>query len=416
MVVYDLLTEFEKTLNLKTMNGNLTSSRISSYNKKGLRKFQNGKIYSFNYFGNIDNDNFIKKSDINSTEGVQYKYDINLYKNFIFESEVNRKMTHEEYQEYALACEKILKEYSSDFSFIGTYHFQNTNITLKNSEGFTLIRDYNYLYNWYRFTAKGSSTIMDGYLWFDDQHLNLEKTSEMFHKTLSSYFKKSNIENGEYPVLFTQSNEAEGSFLEKLKYSLKADNYFEKSGILTDSLGKKIFNSQFSMIDNSIYERQAVFNPFDGEGYIRQEAQLKLIENGVVKNVVTDLRSANKYNIAQTGNSVRSYKSASITDYNHIQILQGTRSTDEILKSLPFCIVVHMSGGGDFNDLGDYSQPTEFSYLYQYGQVVGRLPSVTLSSNMFKMFGDDLIEIANDNFYKSAASPSVFMKMKLLVN
>lgn len=72
--------------------------------------------------------------------------------------------------------------------------------------------------------------------------------------------------------------------------------------------------------------------------------------------------------------------------------------------------------GGDFTDIGDYSRPVEFSYLFEFGECVGRLPPITVQSNLNKMFGCELIEIASDNFFKSGASPSIFMNMNVLIN
>ena len=75
-----------------------------------------------------------------------------------------------------------------------------------------------------------------------------------------------------------------------------------------------------------------------------------------------------------------------------------------------------MGIGGDFTDKGDYSSPLQLSYLLQKGEIVGRLPQITVRTSINEMFNHGLIEIASDGFYKNSIQPSLFTEMDVIVN
>jgi PmbA protein len=94
----------------------------------------------------------------------------------------------------------------------------------------------------------------------------------------------------------------------------------------------------------------------------------------------------------------------------------GKRSTQEILKGLDNCIVVFMGDGGDFTDKGEFSTPLQLSYLVQKGEIIGRLPQLTVKTTTDEMFNTRLIEIASDGFQNDNLKPSLFSEMDVYVN
>lgn len=117
-----------------------------------------------------------------------------------------------------------------------------------------------------------------------------------------------------------------------------------------------------------------------------------------------------------TGNGQRSPSSAVFTSFNQLVLGAGKRSTQEILNSLDECIIVFMGDGGDFTDKGDFSTPLQLSYLIRKGEIVGRLPQLTVKTTTQDMFGSRLMEIASDGFQKNKLCPSLFSEMDVYVN
>lgn len=416
MKKYDLLTEIEQIKSVQSQNGMITSTKNSNFEKIGLRKFENGQCYYFSYFGDIAPADLIQRSEVVNGTGINIEYVLNKIQPRQFFCESLQKLNLDNFEMRIDSLEKSIEPYTEHFSINGDYKLNHKKTILCDDSGSSLEASRIESTLWYRIKRNGSASIMDAYFWNCSNNITPEHFLECFRKTLDAYDLTATLPAGKYPVLFAQQGDAEGSFLEKIKSSLKADIYYENSGLLSGKLGSRYFDNRLTIVDSNINTALGIYAPFDGEGFIRKKNQLSLIENGIVTSVIADQRLASKYKIEATGNGKRDYKSAPRTDFNSVEILPGPKSTEAILKSLPLCVVVMMGGGGDFTDIGDYSQPIEFSYLFEYGEVVGRLAPITVRSTVQKMFGNDLIEIASDNYFKSEASPSVFMQMDVLIN
>ncbi len=417
MKKYDLLTEIEKIKSIKTRNGKITSLKNSFFKKMGLRKFVDGYGYSFSYFGDILADDFVKNSEIVLDAGIPIDFmPLAEFQSNSFVCKSTQTLNFEKWEESIQAIEKALEPYRERFSLEGSYSVNQKTKILNDENKNSLQSTHLVSTHWYSIKRNGSPTIGDGYFWNATLNLTPEYTVECLKKILDGYDTKVTLPPGDYPVLFAQHHDAEESLFEKIKSSLVANNYYENAGLFSGKLGTAYFDERFNLVDSNMNPSLGVFAPFDGEGFIRSHSHFPLIEKGIIKNVIADQRLAKKYKIQPTGNGIRDFKSSPKAAFNRVEVLPGEKSTEQILKSLPQCVVVMMSWGGDFTDIGDYSRPVEFSYLFEFGECVGRLAPITVQSNINKMFGCELIEISSDNFFKSGASPSVFMNMNVLIN
>ena len=413
---FDLLTIHETTVSFKTLNGKIISRQQSDLTKKGLRKFQDGCVYYFNYFGELGDEEFIQRSLPYPGTGLPLNYDLLSWQSRSFLDEKSQALTLENLESELLAVEEHLGPFLQDFNLQGTYLRTQQMVTLADDQGQSLQAQVVNNSNLYEITQKGSSSIMDGFFINERLGLSPEYHYQSLYGILEKYFEKAVIADGEYPVLFAIGSYADEMLLAKVKHSLIADTYFQQAGLLSGKLGAEVFSKDLSLVDTNQCTELGVYAPFDREGMVRARPDWTLIEQGVVKNLVADLRLASKYQLPPTGNSDRSYQSATTTAYNCVKVLPGVKSTQEILQSLPICIVVLMSFGGDFTDLGDFSTPVDLCYLYRYGERIGKLDPITVKSSVQKMLGDDLIAVASDNFLQSASSPSLFCKMQIMNN
>lgn len=89
--------------------------------------------------------------------------------------------------------------------------------------------------------------------------------------------------------------------LSYLWWDFSATSHIDKLSCLLDKVGEKVFGDNITVIDDVTNKNQCGC-PFDGEGVGRQT--IKLVENGVIKNLVHSRQSAKKMQTKTTGHSM----------------------------------------------------------------------------------------------------------------
>lgn len=411
---HDILTINEESLSIEVIAGKVNSSRFKNITKKGLRLFDQGKIYSTSFVGEISDSELLKKGEETKNKvgvGIPYDYELpskNKLKNDEREGAAPLSSINEALEQTLEKLSPLFGEFVFNGKFIRTFQ----NVTLTNSEGIDLemktqFNDWHYLYK-----RIGSPQLFDGYISEESRDLHIEDVLLKNLPYLKMYKNEIKFEAGKYPVLFVDA----GQLMGKLAESFIAEKYCMGSALYSGKLNQKIFSNDFSLFDVNYSPAHALYRKFDTEGTVRSISKLPLIENGVMKNIIADLRTAKKYGVEATGNGFRSTDSAVGTSFNRLVIGAGKRTTQEILNSLDNCVVVFMGHGGDFTDKGDFSTPLHLSYLVRKGEIAGRLPQLTVKTSTDQMFGSRLIEIASDGFQKSKLGPSLFCEMDVYLN
>jgi PmbA protein len=409
---YDIYTYTEESLTVDVVGGVVNSSRSKNITKKGVRLFEGNKIYTTSFVGDISDAELVKKAQASKSVGIPYDYQLPEYKNL---SDVDAESFADPISKIQGAIESTqarLQAFSNEFVFNGKFTRSIITATIKNDSGAVLEKKFGSNGWYYLFKKVGSPNLMDGYFEESAKFLNTGHVLDRNLPYLQAFNNELKFQNGKYPVLFVEG----GQLTYKLSESLRADKYCEGSALYSGKLGQQIFSKDFSIYDINHSPDHGIYRKFDEEGTVRKMVKLPLIENGVMKNVISDLRNAKKYGVEATGNGCRAFSSAVGIDFNSLVIGAGKRSTQEILKSLDNCVVVFMGDGGDFTDKGEFSTPLQLSYLVQKGEVIGRLPQLTVKTTTDEMFNTRLIEIASDGFQNNNLKPSLFSEMDVYVN
>lgn len=413
----DILTVNEESLSVEVIAGKINSSRFKNITKKGVRLFDQGKIYSQSFVGEISDSELIKKAEEAKNKigvGIPYDFSLPASSNLKIEDNESMKAPLSSINEaIELTLEKLGK-LSNEFVFNGKFNRSFKSVKLTNSEGMHLERTYAYNEWHYLFKQIGSPQLFDGYFEEGGKNLDIKDVLEKNIPYLNVYKNEIKFTAGKYPVVFIEAGQPQ--LLDKLSESLIAEKYCQGSALYSGKLSEKIFSSEFSLYDVNYSPSNGLYKKFDDEGTVRELSHLPLIEKGVMRNVIADLRTAKKYGVEATGNGLRNFDSAVITNFNSLVMGRGKRSTQEILKSLDQCVVVFMGHGGDFTDKGDFSTPLQLSYLVKKGEIVGRLPQLTVKTSTSEMFGSRFIEIASDGFQKNYLQPSLFTEMDVYLN
>jgi len=408
----DILTVGEESLSVEVIAGKIHSCRSKNIIKKGLRIFEQNKIYASSYVGEISDEQLFEKVRANMAVGIPYEFSLPEVSGMRLQDDESMQAPLQSIlQAFEMSKEK-LGRFDRQFTFTGKFRRRLNRQSLKSSEGM-LCESAFAVNEWhYFFKEKGSPQLLDGYFGESARTLDVQDTLDKNTPYLEAYKTQAKIENGSYPVLFIDDE----VLLRKISESFIADKYCTGSAIYSDKLNAQIADSKFSLYDINYSPEHGLYKKYDDEGTVRKLLKLPLIERGVMKNVIADLRSAKKYGLKPTGNGQRNFDSAVTTNFNRLLVGAGTRSTQDILKSLDNCIIAFLAWGGDFTDKGDFSTPLQLSYLLQKGEIVGRLPQLTVKTSTQEMFGPRLIEIASDAFQRTTHSPSIFSEMDVYLN
>ena len=65
-------------------------------------------------------------------------------------------------------------------------------------------------------------------------------------------------------------------------------------------------------------------------------------------------------------------------------------------------IFIYITAGGDFTPEGDFASPVQLAFYFDGQKLSGRLPQIQVSSNLYKMFGDDYLGVSTDTLFSHA--------------
>jgi PmbA protein len=177
-----------------------------------------------------------------------------------------------------------------------------------------------------------------------------------------------------------------------------------KTSFLKDSLGKKIFSDEISIIDDPHRARGQRSRAFDAEGILPQ--RLKLIDAGVLTTWLLDLSSARQLGLPSTGHASRSTGSPPSPSASNVYVEAGHVSPAELMRDVASGFYVTETMGMGVNGVtGDYSQAAS-GFWIENGEIVFPVNEMTIAGNMKDMFLS--MSVANDlNFERGIDAPTL---------
>ncbi len=195
--------------------------------------------------------------------------------------------------------------------------------------------------------------------------------------------KRAKIKTGYYPVLF--SPDALSLVLSPIEIAANGKTLYRKVSVLESKVNEHIASDSLTIIDDPLFSDGVDSYPFDDEGVIPQ--RLSIIENGVFKNFIFDLFTANKMKVKSTGHGRRNISSLPSPSFSNLIIEKGNHSLEEIISSIDRGLIVYeFLGEGMSNVLaGDFSVNIESGFLIENGKIKGRVKDVMMSGNAFDL-------------------------------
>lgn len=190
-----------------------------------------------------------------------------------------------------------------------------------------------------------------------------------------------------------------------LGQSLSGRAVVEGLSPLSARLGKKIANTELSVVDDGQDPASLSTEAVDGEGY--PQKRNVLVENGVLKSFMFDTYYGRIYGAKSTGNCSRGGVFGSSLEYEsqlsiqpcYLKVSKGRKSLEKIISSVDkqAIMIVDVPIGIFHSDVatGEFSAVAQSAFLIEKGEKKYPLQPVSVAGNFNKGF-QQLAEIGKD--------------------
>lgn len=187
---------------------------------------------------------------------------------------------------------------------------------------------------------------------------------------------------GAYPVIFDKR--ASGSLLRSLTRVISGPRIAKGTSFLCDMMDQPVCNAQITLMDDPLKLRGLRSSPFDAEGL--DVARRAIIENGVLKSLYLDLRSATKLGMTPTGHATRGLSSPPSPSPSNAWIAAGSKSREEMIADIgEGFLVTDLMGASISLATGDYSRGAS-GFWIENGKIAYPISEMTIAGNLKDMF------------------------------
>jgi PmbA protein len=191
------------------------------------------------------------------------------------------------------------------------------------------------------------------------------------------------IKPGKMPVLFSPT----GSLALGLPLSqgLNGKEVYKGTSPVRGKLGEKLFDEKITLMDDGTIDGKFASAAYDDEG-VPHRCNV-LIENGVLKGFIYDLKTAAQSGVASTGNGSRQLFSPPDSSFTNLAIQPGQTPLKDILAGIDEGILVEdLLGVGQGNTIsGAFSNPLALAFKIEKGEIVGRVKDLSIAGNVYDL-------------------------------
>ncbi|HYE79734.1 MAG TPA: metallopeptidase TldD-related protein, partial [bacterium] len=224
------------------------------------------------------------------------------------------------------------------------------------------------------------------------------------------------LPSGNYPVLFTPN--ALSTFF-ALGNALNGKPVVEGVSTLRDALGQQALSTLLTITDDPTVPGGPQSYPLDDEGI--PASPTPLVQRGVVRGFLFDLRWGTRHGQGSTGNGLRcgrtqigagrGYQNPVVPAPSNMVIEAGDRSIEELVRSIGRGLIVDsVMGVHTSNPIsGDFSVNMDLALVVENGEVIGRLKDAMLSGNTFALLKDGLMGLSRERVWHGSSLTPWFL-------
>lgn len=314
----------------------------------------------------------------------------------------------------AIDMEKECKKYSDKVvNFAGCgISYVNVKYGLMNSKGLELTDKSNLLTAYVVPIIKIDNQKYDGFGYGKAKsvdELNPEKIAKQAIDEAMEKVGARSIKSNKYKTVI--KNEAMVSLLQSFWSVFDADSAQKGISLLKDKEGEIIASDKITIIDNPLMKDGLSSVGFDDEGVATFEKEV--VENGKLKTLLYNLKTANKAGIKSTGNGFKSsYASPVSVGPTNFYLKNGEKDFKELLNEVKNGVIISEFSGlhaGANSITGDFSLAAK-GFMIEDGKQTFPIEQITVSGNFFKLL-KDVEEVCSDIKFpmSSFGSPSVLI-------
>ncbi len=191
------------------------------------------------------------------------------------------------------------------------------------------------------------------------------------------------LRSGRMPVLFSPT----GALVLGLPLleGLNGKNVFTGISPLRDKIGEKLFDARVTIVDDGTLDGGYGSAPYDDEGVPHRRNVL--VEDGVLKGFLYDLKTAAQAGVESTGNGSRRLFTPPAPEPTNLILAAGSTPLAEMIAGMDEGLLVEdVLGLGQGNIVsGAFSNPLSLAFKIEKGEIVGRVKNVSIAGNVYDL-------------------------------
>jgi len=422
---YELYFSGGTSFSVRVLNGEIAEYKNTNSEGVGFRGTFNGKMgYAFSEIMSeeiIDamltnaaaNAGIIEEKEVETLYPGDDKYpEVNSFNPALDAVDAGQKI------EWALEMEKYAKSLDprvkmADYCTVAN---SDTQMAMGNSYGLNLAQKSNMAIAYIIARVEENGVTKSGYEYWngrDFADFDYKKLADKAVKKALSYLGATSMESGALPVVF--NNDTAHDIFGVFSRVFMAENGQKGFSLLNkDRLGEAIAAPHITLRDDGVCADSLGSMAFDAEGVATQ--QKAIIENGTLKTLLYNIKSAGKDGVKSTGNAAKQGHGGAITSsYNNFYLQPGTTSFDELIASVEKGVLITEMAGlhsGANSVSGDFSFSAD-GFLIEGGKIARPIEQITVAGNFYELL-KNIQTIGSDLRFQSMGKGGVGMPSLLV--
>ncbi len=252
---------------------------------------------------------------------------------------------------------------------------------------------------------RGSGNLFDMVFSWQGEQFDPEMILAEFKRQYDAFYTPADIEPGRWPVVAMPQD----LFGTNIQHFV-GDLYAAGASLLSGKLGEKVFSGKLTFCDDMNPDTSFETCFFDAEGCTAKDYRPILVENGVLKGLLTTKKTAEQYGLPNSGTADAPYDGVPSVGFHSCYLAKTADTLKELAPGK--AVFMMIASGGDTTPDGHFATPVQLAFLLEDGKLTGRLPEISIGGNFFDMLGKDYIGTVYDWPFKKVQLATVMMDVK----
>ncbi len=252
---------------------------------------------------------------------------------------------------------------------------------------------------------RGSGNLFDMVFSWQGERFDPETVLAEFKRQYDAFYTPADIQAGRLPVV-AMPQDLFGSALQHFI----GDLYAAGASLLSGRLGEKVFSDRLTFCDDMNPDTSFETSFFDAEGCAAKDYRPALVENGVLKSLLTTKKTAEQYGLPHSGTANAPYDGVPSVGFHSFFLAKTAETLMELVPGKAVLLLI--ASGGDMTPDGHFATPVQLAFLLEDGKLAGRLPEISVGGNFFEMLGRDYIGTVYDWPFKKCQLTAVMMDVR----